>query len=334
MGFPNNDVKLVKELYNKQQSAVCTICGTTEWFSVKRGVRLGCILSPYLFNIYAESIMRMVEDEGINQFKEFNIHGHKVSNLRFADDTALLSHTNEGLKNLVESVKTHSERKHLMLNVKKTKVMKTDKIMGSVNLTVNNEILETVNKYEYLGRTVTENDDEKIELRRRLAIATNKLMSMKLLWKGESAQTKLKILRACVFTAATYGCETWTITKAVSKLIDSFQMRCYRRILRVSWTEHRTNESIRNELEVKENWLRSYVLRQKLKYFEHLERHGISRIILHGGVNGKRKRGRPRRQWEKDVEDVLKMSIIEAGRLANNRYEFRSAVRSATSSPG
>ena len=125
------------------------------------------------------------------------------------------------------------------------------------------------------------------------------------------------------------------MTKAVSKLIDSFEMRCYRRILRVSWTEHRTNESIRNELEVKENWLRSFVLRQKLKYFGHLKRHdGMGRIILEGRVNGKRKRGRPRRQWEKDIEDVLKMSIIEAGRLANNRDEFRPAVRGATSSQG
>ena len=163
-------------------------------------------------------------------------------------------------------------------------------------------------KYEYLGSTVTDNGDGKIEIRRRLAIASNKLMSMKLLWKGESAQTKLKILRACVFTVATYGCETWTVTKTVSKLIDSFEMRCYRRILKVSWTEHRTNESIRNKLEVKENWLRSYVLRQKLKYFGHLKRHdGMGRIILEGRVNGKRKRGRPRRQWEKDIEDVLKM---------------------------
>ena len=161
------------------------------------------------------------------------------------------------------------------------------------------------------------------------------LMSMKSLWKGKSAQTKLKILRACIFTVATYGCETWTMTNAVSKLIDSFEMKCYRRILRVTWTEHQTNESIRNELEVKENWLKSYVLRQKLKYFGHLRRHdGMGRIILEGRVNGKRRRGRPRRQWEKDIEDVLKMSIIEAGRLANNRDEFRTAVRGATSAPG
>ena len=77
------------------------------------------------------------------------------------------------------------------------------------------------------------------------------------------------------------------------------------------------------------------MLRQKLKYFGHLKRHdGMGRIIMEGRVNGKRKRGRPRRQWERDIEDVLKISIIEAGRLANKRDEFRTAVRGATSTPG
>ena len=209
-----------------------------------------------------------------------------------------------------------------MLNVKKTKVMKTDKTIGPVNITVDNEMLEIVNKYEYLGSTVTDNGDGKIEVRKRLAIATNKLMIMKSLWKGESVQTKLKILRAYIFNVATYGCETWTMTNAVLKLIDSFEMKCYRRILRVKRTEHRTNESIRNELEVKENWLRTCVLRQKLKYFGHLKRHDeMGRIILEDMINGKRKRGRPRREWEDDIEDVLKISIIEAGRLASNRDE-------------
>ena len=78
MDFPKNEVKLIKELYKGQHSAVRTICGTTEWFSVKRGVRQGCILSPYLFNIYTESIMRVVKVEGSNDhFNEFNIHGIK-----------------------------------------------------------------------------------------------------------------------------------------------------------------------------------------------------------------------------------------------------------------
>jgi len=86
---------------------------------------------------------------------------------------------------------------------------------------------------------------------------------------------------------------------------------------------------------VKENWLRSYVLRQNSKYFGHLKRHdGMGWTILEGRVNGKRNRGWHRRQWEKDIEDVLNMSITQAGRLPNNRDEFQIAVRGATFSPG
>ena len=181
-------------------------------------------------------------------------------------------HTKKGLQNLVESAKTRSERKHI----------------GPVDIKVSNEILATVNRYEHLGSTVTENGDGKIKIRRRLGIDPNKLMSINSLWKGESAETQLKILRACIFTVTTYGWENWTMIKAVSKLIDFLKMNCCRRILWVTWIDHRTNESIRNEFEVKENWHRRYVLIQKLKYFGRLKRHhGAERIILEGRVNGK-----------------------------------------------
>ena len=91
MGFSHNEIRLIKELYEWQQSATRTICGTIELFSVRRRVRQGYILSPYLFNIYNESIVRVVENEGIDDhFKECNVNEHKVSSLRFAVDTALL----------------------------------------------------------------------------------------------------------------------------------------------------------------------------------------------------------------------------------------------------
>ena len=71
MGFPNNEKELIKVLYESLQATVRTICGETEWFSVKRGVRQGCILSPYLFNFYTQSIMRAGEDEVMNDHKVY-----------------------------------------------------------------------------------------------------------------------------------------------------------------------------------------------------------------------------------------------------------------------
>ena len=93
------------------------------------------------------SIMKAIEEKGHNDhFMECSIHGHKVSDLRLANDTTLLSYTNKSVQNLVESVKTHSERKHLTLKVKKAKVMKTDKAIDSIKIKVNSKILETGQK--------------------------------------------------------------------------------------------------------------------------------------------------------------------------------------------
>ena len=333
MGFPKREIHLIKELYRGQQSAVRTSCGTTEWFRVEKGVRQGCILSPYLFNAYTEAIMRQVEEDGERgDFQEPNIQGHRIKDLRYADDTTLMSNSNNGLEKLTNSVKTHSEAYDLHLNVKKTKVMKTDKSEEKCCIKVNGETLEAVNKYEYLGSTITENGDGITEIKKRLAIAADKLGKMKTLWKGQDARTKLRIIRACVFPTATYGCETWTSNKTVSKIINAFEMKCYRRILRVSWTEHRTNESIRKELGVPEGWLENYVLKLKLKYFGHLKRHeGLGRTILEGKMNGKRTRGRPRKQWEKEIQQALGMTVTEAGRMAKDRQQYRKTIGGTTS---
>ncbi|GFR62498.1 LINE-1 reverse transcriptase homolog [Elysia marginata] len=125
MGIHNNIVKLIENLYAGQQAAVRLECGMSNWFSVSKGVRQGCILSPHLFSLYTEGIMREVEqDPRKDLYNEPNIQGLKLRD-RYADDTALLS-TTEGLHQLIHSVKEHSENKGLFLNIKKTKIVDTD----------------------------------------------------------------------------------------------------------------------------------------------------------------------------------------------------------------
>ena len=252
MGFQEREISLIKELYKGQEAAIRTNCGITEWFKIERGVRQGCILSPYLFNIYTEDIMREVgEDWKTVNFNELNIHGHKIRDLRYADDTILLSHGTSGLSHLVESVDKHSSEKCLKLNAKKTKLMKTDKSKEDLEIKVDSEILECVPKYVYLGSTVSGDGDGTEEIR-RLAMATNKLSELKFLWNGQDPQTKLRIVRARIFPIATYGCEAWTLGKTILKRITAFEKKCYRKILKISWTEHRTNTSIRDELKLED----------------------------------------------------------------------------------
>ena len=125
--------------------------------------------------------------------------------------------------------------------------MKADKSKEDLEIKVDSEILECVPKYVYLGSTVSGDGDGTEEIR-RLAMATNKLSVQKFLWNGQDPQTKLRTVRACIFPIATYGCEAWTLGKTILNRITAFEMKCYRKILKISWTEHRTNKSIKDEL--------------------------------------------------------------------------------------
>lgn len=194
MNFHPKIIALLKSLYSNQQAVVRLENTTTETFTVGKGVRQGCILSPYLFNLYTEDIMRDVElDDRSTRYDEVNIHGHRIRDLRYADDTALLSTTTIGLTNLIMSVKEHSEKKGLLLNVKKTKIMDTDKCIEKTEIAINGEQVENVNHYEYLGARLQGDGKTSSEIRRRIAIATQKLNNLKNVWKGQNIPTKIRI---------------------------------------------------------------------------------------------------------------------------------------------
>ncbi|PIK35145.1 hypothetical protein BSL78_28030 [Apostichopus japonicus] len=126
MGIPKHLVHVIKSLYNEQEAKVRTEYGDTENFNIGKGVRQGCILSPYLFNLYSEYIMRQANLDNVEL--GVKIGGRRVNNLRYADDTTLLAESKEDLLNLMERVQTHSPQAGLHLNLKKTKVMCTEEL--------------------------------------------------------------------------------------------------------------------------------------------------------------------------------------------------------------
>ena len=121
MGIPEHLTCLLGNLYAGQAATVRTGHGPTDWFQIGKGVRQGCILSPCLFNLYAEYIMRNARlDEAKAGIK---IAGRNISNLRYADDTTVMAETEEELKSLLMKVKEESEKVGLKLNIQKTKIM-------------------------------------------------------------------------------------------------------------------------------------------------------------------------------------------------------------------
>ena len=107
MGIPNHLTCLLRNLYAGQEAAVRTGHGTTDWFQIRKGVRQGCILSPSLFNLYAEYIMK---NTGLKAQAGIKVTGRNINNLRYAEDTTLMAEREEELKSLLMKVKEESER--------------------------------------------------------------------------------------------------------------------------------------------------------------------------------------------------------------------------------
>ena len=128
MGIPDHLTCLLRNLYESQEATVRTGHGTTDWFQIGKGVRQGCILSPCLFNFYAEYIMRNTGLDGAQA--GIKIAGRTINNLRYADDTTLMAESKEALKRLSMKVKEKSEKAGLKLNIQQTKIMASSPIIS------------------------------------------------------------------------------------------------------------------------------------------------------------------------------------------------------------
>ena len=121
MGIPDHLTCLLRNLYAGQEATVRTGHGTTDWFQIGKGVCQGCILSPYLFNFYADYIMR---NTGLDEAQTgIKISGRNINHLRYADDTTFMAESEKELKSFLMEVKEESEKVGLKLNIQKTKIM-------------------------------------------------------------------------------------------------------------------------------------------------------------------------------------------------------------------
>ena len=151
MGIPYYLTCLLRNVYAGQEATVRTGYETTDWFQIGNGVCRGCILSPCLFNLYAQYIMR---NTGVEETQAgIKIAGRNINNLRYADDTTLMAESEEELKNLLMKVKEESEKVALKLNIQKTKIITSCPI---ISWQKDRETMETVRVFILGGSKITE----------------------------------------------------------------------------------------------------------------------------------------------------------------------------------
>ena len=211
MGIPDHLTCLLRNLYASQEATVRTGHESTYWFQTGKGVCQGCILSPCLFNLYAEYIMR---NAGLEEAQAgIKIAKRNINNLRYSDDTTLMAESEEELKSLLMKVKEESEKVGLKLIIQKMKIMASGPI---TSWQIDGETVETVADFIFGGSKITADGDCSHEIKTRLLLGRNVMTNLDSILKSRdiTLPTKVRLVKAMVFLVIMYGCESWTIKKA------------------------------------------------------------------------------------------------------------------------
>ena len=195
-----------------------------------------------------------------------------------------MAESEEELKCLLMKVKVESEKVGLKLNNQKTKIMAPGPI---TSWETDGETVETVSDFIFGGSKITADGDCSHEIKRRLLLGRKVMTNLDSIFESRdiTLPTKVRLVKAMVFPVVMYGCESWTVKKAECQRIDAFELWCWRRLLRVSWTARKSNQSILKEISSGCS-LEGLMLKLKLQYFGHLMRRvdSLEKTLILGGI--------------------------------------------------
>ena len=191
----------------------------------------------------------------------------KSNNLRYADGTTLMAESEEELKGLLMKVKEERGKVGLKLNIQKTKIMASSPI---TSWQIDGETVGKVADFIFLGSKITADGNCSHDIKRHLFLGRKFMTNLDSILKSRDIlSTKAHLVKAMVFPVVIYGCESWTVKKAECQRIDSFELWCWRRLLRVPWTARKSNQSILKQISPGCS-LEGLMLKLKLQYFGHL----------------------------------------------------------------
>ena len=322
------DLRVLRNLYWEQEASIRVDNDISQYKPIRRGVRQGCVFSPDLFNLYSEIILRNIENhEGIG------VGGHNINNLRYADDTVLIADSEEKLQTILTTVTEESEKLGLQLNAKKTERMVISKKAGipKCNIACKGDKIKQVNTFKYLGCTITPDGKCDTEIKKRIGKSKTTFNSMKCIFTNNriSLTTKIRAMRAYVWSVLLYGCECWTLTKDTEKRLEAVEMRFVRRIMKISWTKRKTNAEVMNMASYKRSLINT-IRKRQLKFFGHVSRtDGIEKLVWSGKICGKKSRGRQRIIFTDSLNKFVtnrEGTNTELFRKTENREKWRTMI--------
>ena len=326
-GVPQKIISIIKCMYDNQNVKVMFKGKLSNSFIVKTGVRQGCLLSPFLFLLAIDYIMRQCNNGNGLPW----VDNEELDDLDFADDLAIVSDSIDKMQNKTSQLKDISERVGLFINTNKTKTMKIN-INDNATVNLENESLEEVDNFTYLGSVVSKNGGTEEDINERLKKARASYGMLNKVWRSASinTKTKVRIFNAVVKSVLLYGSESWSLTKKLESKLQVFLNNCLRKILKIFWPQVISNKDLwerTNQLP-----LNTQILRRKFKWIGHTLRRPtieVQRQALSWNLEGTRRRGAPRLTWRRKFNNELEsigrtMGDIEI--MAQNRQSWRRFV--------
>lgn len=358
-GCPEKFIAMVRQFHDGMNARVQDDGEYSDPFAVTNGVKQGCVLAPTLFSMVFSAMLSDAFREGDigigfhfrTDGSLFNlrrlqaktkVHKDTARDFLFADDCALNASSQEEMQRSMDAFARACENFGLTISTKKTEVLHQpppNVPYVEPDISVNGQRLAAVDKFVYLGSTLSRaaNIDEEVAYRvARASAAFGRLR--KNVWerRGLSIATKLKVYKAVVLPSLLYACETWTIYSQHAKKLNALHMRCLRSLLRIKWQDKVPDTEVL--LRAKMESIHAILLRSQLRWAGHVLRMDDSRLpkrLLYGELTvGKRTLGRPKKRYKDTLKEALKKCDIPHTtweQRAQNRLEWRSLVKQGVS---
>ena len=350
VGCPPKLLSLIESFHTNMKGVVQYDGNVSEPFDIRSGVKQGCVLAPTLFGIFFAVLLRHAfgtAKEGVylhtrSDGRLFNLARLRaktkvrevlIRDMLFADDAAVATHEQAELQSLMDRFSEACNDFSLTISLKKTEVL-AQGTEAEPNITIDNYRLENVDQFTYLGSTICSNLSLDSEINKRIGKAATTLARLTTrVWENPklTTQTKMAVYNACIISTLLYGSETWTTYARQEKRLNSFHMRCLRRILGISWQDKIPNTKV-----LAKAGLPSMVtlLRQRrLRWLGHVRRMEDGRIpkdILYGQLAaGKRRTGRPQLRYSDACKRDMKALNIDPRdweELAADRPKWRATL--------
>ena len=354
IGSPPKLLRMITSFHEDMQGTIQYDGSSSTPFSIKSGVKQGCVLAPTLFGIFFSLLLSHAfrsSDEGVyihtrSDGKLFNIARLRaktkvqrvlIRDMLFADDAALTAQSEEALQRLITSFAHACRDFGLTISLKKTNIMGQD-VSNTPNICIDDYTLDVVEEFTYLGSTISSNLSIDADITKRIGKAASVMARLSMrVWENTmlTTNTKMRVYQACVLSTLLYGSETWTSYAFQERRLNAFHMRCLRRILGITWQDHTPNKDVLEQAGIPSMF--ALLTQRRLRWLGHVsqtEDDRIPKYMLYGELaTGTRPVGRPLLRFKDVCKRDMKASDINPSTweaMAADRSNWRLTVKEGT----